>query len=530
MKKYIYIAFLFCSHAVFSQKSTQLSSIHFDKPFYIIGDTAWFQIFMPQSFLYEQSIANVLLIDPEDQIVSNFYLPIFDEMSLGYFSLPYTSPSGAYQVFINLTDESHRKIPLLSHSFLLLNEETGLNKLSVPISENEVREFSDELNISIEIEQERVQPRDQIIMHIETRDETDAPISAQLSMAVTEDYGANQLKAFSIYEVAKENYKIANKILLKGRVNNTGVSMSEGYVAAFHQETGEITIVNTNHSGEFRSEIEPFKGKQNLQFRDLFGRNMKVEFDRIAWPISNREENIIDISELLPFVKLNSERKKINYLFEQPKGASKVSENTAWKHIPDDSLRPADYEPYPDLIALLENIITPLKIKNRNQVNVARMLNPETKTLFPEEPLFLINKVISTFSEVLKLRINDMEHIDFYNQVSSLRLFGPLGRNGVVAIQTLFPQERLNLENTKVLYGIQEVVSYPIKVDVNKSPQLPSLSSLIYWNPEIRTNETGKTTISFFHSDEIGQFSIRILARGDNHKIGTHSIKYKVID
>ena len=45
-----------------TQSSQGLSAIHFDRPMYMGGDTAWFQVYFPDFLQTDQAVAHILLL------------------------------------------------------------------------------------------------------------------------------------------------------------------------------------------------------------------------------------------------------------------------------------------------------------------------------------------------------------------------------------------------------------------------------------------------------------------------------------
>ena len=155
------------------------------------------------------------------------------------------------------------------------------------------------------------------------------------------------------------------------------------------------------------------------------------------------------------------------------------------------------------------------------------MVDPVNKPFFPATPVFLLDKKIASFEQVLGYNMTNIRQIDFFNTRETLELFGQLGANGVVIIHTKLP-EPYNQSITFTVPGLQPEVRYPVEVNPNRDPRTPALGPSVYWNPSIQTDENGKTTISFYHHDEVGQFQVNLFGRGSNGKWYQNSTLYEV--
>jgi hypothetical protein len=83
--------------------------------------------------------------------------------------------------------------------------------------------------------------------------------------------------------------------------------------------------------------------------------------------------------------------------------------------------------------------------------------------------------------------------------------------------------------NTISVFSVQkEFYSPKYDTEVEFYIKQPDLRSTVYWNPNIVTTDKGESSISYFHSDDIGDFVIVLESITTDGKIGYKEINYKV--
>lgn len=69
---------------------------------------------------------------------------------------------------------------------------------------------------------------------------------------------------------------------------------------------------------------------------------------------------------------------------------------------------------------------------------------------------------------------------------------------------------------------------YSPKYDVNNNGNIPDLRSTIYWNPNVKTYDTGKTSFSFFNADGPGKYKVIIEGINSDGSLGREVFEYNV--
>ena len=145
------------------------------------------------------------------------------------------------------------------------------------------------------------------------------------------------------------------------------------------------------------------------------------------------------------------------------------------------------------------------------------------------EPLKMIDGIPADWGG---LNLNDVEAIDLLKGAST-SLFGSRGANGVLNLLTKRTKQITNDGDegkNGYIKGFAVVKEFyvPRYTTPKRANALPDFRSTIYWNPYITVGESGKTSLSFYNSDE--KTTIKVNLQGMNPKggIGVGAVQYLV--
>jgi TonB-dependent SusC/RagA subfamily outer membrane receptor len=153
-----------------------------------------------------------------------------------------------------------------------------------------------------------------------------------------------------------------------------------------------------------------------------------------------------------------------------------------------------------------------------------------TNTVASSEPLFIVDGIPvsslpdSKLSPIGHLSPGDIESIEVLKDASTTAIYGSRAANGVIVIQTkklvpsynqrtFYPKKRYNVIDVpaKSFSRVREFYC-PVYKKSDKIDERSDFRTTIYWNPDIKTDKKGSTTVSFYNSDEITTF--RAIAEG----------------
>jgi hypothetical protein len=511
--------------------------VHFDKSFYLTGEEIHFKIYFTNEDRVASKIVHVDLVDVGGNIIMNQILAIDQNVAKGSYSIPYNVSEANYlfrcytQWNLNFgSSYIYYKVIPIYNEFL---DNTELNFITDPVEDDIIssvpeNNMSNGLHMKV-LNHEAIQRRDEVKLDIRTFDENNQPIPAQLSLAVLERRAFDQnnsnltLNHHNGKSIESENYDIRfqpeDGIVIKGIVRNpeTGATITSRVLSIFHVENVSFTRLSSR-LGEFEFKIPLFEGTADLQIINMNPFQPKVP--DIEWiplyrklppnpdfsPLSIRNDQV---KEYIFYARL---RNRINEIFNSSVyDTIQLQQPPLLPFTPDRSYDMSKYQLIRDVLNFFREGVTGTSFYNEDGNQKIRLLNRETKEYFMTSPWFVVDgHFIFDDSLVHHIPFNNIRQIDIYNTNKSiLKYFEPIMiQGGVVAVYTknnfLIDYIR-NMPNTLQVHGIPASNGKNAILTKNENPhETPDFNPMIYWQPNISTDENGRAKISFALNDITG--------------------------
>jgi hypothetical protein len=192
-----------------------------------------------------------------------------------------------------------------------------------------------------------------------------------------------------------------------------------------------------------------------------------------------------------------------------------------------------DYTRFPVMEEVMREYVPGVMVRKRKDGFHFINLGREMKRMLSEDPLILLDGVrITNADEIMTLDPRKVKKLEVMTQNYYL---GPVVVPGIVSYTTYkgdlagFP---LNPKNLVIDYeGLQlqrEFYSPVYPTQKERDTRMPDQRSLLYWNPDITTDENGKVTIEFYTSDLTGNFSIHAEGLSKNGYSGSSRNSFSV--
>ena len=166
--------------------------------------------------------------------------------------------------------------------------------------------------------------------------------------------------------------------------------------------------------------------------------------------------------------------------------------------------------------------VSTAKFKTQKDKRIYRLLNTETNQRFPKTPLLKINDHLTFESDALfALDFEEIERIELFTGTFTIRKeWSVLGRNGVISITTADGKTPSIIKTAPNIFTYEGIyVPRPFSQSI-LSKHTPNFSPLMYWNPIIKTNETGTATLTFSSLDALSQFRAYIEGIDEKGNVG----------
>jgi hypothetical protein len=172
-----------------------------------------------------------------------------------------------------------------------------------------------------------------------------------------------------------------------------------------------------------------------------------------------------------------------------------------------------DYRIFPTVQELLREIIPRLYHRRQGGKDIVRVSFNDAMIQPTSSPLYIIDGVLTkNTSAFLALDPANVITIKVIFDPAELSRFQAIARNGIVIVKT---KKGAGIPPTSLvsLNGFNPTIPFRNpKEKANDSHRKPEFRSIIYWNPDVRTEKTGKATINFYTTDD--QAPIRLTIRG----------------
>jgi hypothetical protein len=183
--------------------------------------------------------------------------------------------------------------------------------------------------------------------------------------------------------------------------------------------------------------------------------------------------------------------------------------------IPDETIKPSEYEELSDFNEMTQNYIRLVKLKKNTDGFKLNMLDFENKLMQEKNALLLVNSIPVFSYDVLEaLKANTIQKIEMkYRHI----IYGILNFYGVLSIwidQKLASNIYSNIEipcfKNKVMTYSGEFFSRTNKSQEIQSNKLPDFRQVLYWNPELILDEKNESNIEFNASEFKTKYNIEV--------------------
>lgn len=340
-------------------------------------------------------------------------------------------------------------------------------------------------------------------------------------------------KEFQNEKLLKTPYEVEESISLEGKVfykNSTTEVNSASVIMAIADDEMNYKFDVTNIDGLFYFDELSFNGNKEiyLMARDKFSAasDLTINVDTIPSQVHNYRfsEKILD--ELSGETKRQSVFKRlIDKEFKESIYDSMKSNQVTNTEKPraqkldfeiDDNVDLEDYVSFSSMAEVFKEIVPGVSIKEKNGLYKLNVLNRVTKYYFKEEPLYLLDGIPIDKADVLMdLDPSTVQTITVSRPPQNFYDFGTMGEKGVIAVFTEHPKNNLSTVKDAIKINFQgleaEKEFYSPNHENGEYPRnVPDFRSLLYWNPNIITDENGNATITFFASDDVSRYKISI--------------------
>jgi hypothetical protein len=274
----------------------------------------------------------------------------------------------------------------------------------------------------------------------------------------------------------------------------------------------------SNKQGEVFFEVKDLYGSRDLILQTNTRQDSIYRFE-ITTPFSTepatRRLPLFDLSEAL-YYQLQA---RSLHLQAQNVHAPAIRyrrpevDSAAFYHQPDKTYFLDEYTRFPVMEEVMREYVQPVAVRKRRGKFHFLVLDDPNKSVFQDDPLILLDGVpVFDTDRIMAYNPRKVQRLDVLTRKYVL---GPLSFNGIVSYTTYkgtmtdFPIDpRALLMDYEGLQLQREFYAPSYDTPLQAESRIPDLRNLLYWTPSLKTSASGKGELSFFTSDQQGQYIV----------------------
>lgn len=546
--------------------------LHTDRALYISGEMVWFKIYaleLDQNSLSSFSkVAYLELINQKRVSLSRVKIELVEGLGIGSIELPSILSTGNYilrsytQAMRNLgvSTFGHKELIVINPKQALVQaSEKEIINAAPKHKESATLEIAPERPVSISIETNKTQyaQRELITLEITTKDHLDQPIAAQLSLAValanlnkpTKDSffqsGKGEKLPNSPNPSKKSLFRMeADGLSVSGKVINTQTNEALPDAEVYLAFAGKTAMVYTSISdgaGNFHFLLPKLFGVQQIVLQALSKKtsDLKIVIDQAFHDIKV-DTTTTALFQLNPEwidyannLMVNAQIAQTYQPFApQP---TYLAENKfaapPFFGAPEKQYFLDDYTRFP-LPEFFFEVVTKVRVKGNFGEEYLEVSNDWEGGMSNVKPLLLVDGV-PIFDQAVFLKINN-KLIKSTQIITEPFWLNPIVYNGIIQLSSFEGDARsFTLPKTAVRQSYLAFLPqklFPMRDYTSTTDKhLPDFRNTLYWNPTIQTNSAGTASISFFTSDALGTYTIKVEGVAEKRMLRTSSATIQVV-
>ena len=523
--------------------------VHFDKSFYVSGETIWFKVYqLDHSNEVNSRVLHVDIVSHQNELISQQRLKIENGSSFGTVTLPVASEEGYYRFRAYTRYNLNFDPPIIFEANIPIYSLDKQDSQNTQYPTRSDTPPSGAAGISVVTRKAVYQPRDSISISFEVNGNDS--IGGQGSYSISIVQSDLVIPKFDFYQQLKCPDLSPKKgrllppersLLVKGRLQHpeTKQRAKARLVSLYMDKTAQL-IRTSSRDGQLIAAVPDFWDTEIFQILNHDPYNPSVlqlvpeQEDVTTSPYYNdklprRTRRVVN------YINQFRKRRKIIELFDLYHPSPPRNEPTKTM-VPDAVYKTSDYKQIYTFEAFINEAINNVRVRTIDGVQSVRLFNREMGDLFVDHSWYLVDGFL-TYNEkaVLEIPYSDILEVRLYSKTSTLETFfqGFMLRSGVMEIITRdvkYVRELMNSPNVVEIEGFALPQDFTNGLHLSDKMTQPDLRGTLYWAPNVLTDANGKGQITIPLSDDTGKFSIVIMGTNNDHQAvtGYHTFEIKM--
>ncbi len=543
------------------RRSYEKVYVHIDKPYYYPGETIWMKVYAvymdPREVLERSTVMHIELIDSNKNVVAQRSLRIERQTARGDISLPEGHRPGLY--FLRAYTQASLNFGS-AHLFVRPIRVLPLHQKALPD-----RGFFDDVKspmLQVQMERTTYKPREPITINFQTFDMAGRPLSADLSVSVTDAVQVVPLPDFTTIQtlpidstriptVRDFTYSVERGASFNGQFVDDKGRPTQAMLGFTRSLEGESILVETDEQGAFvLSGLQHFDTATYFFNSDqggkyAFGKIKPVALvvPEIELPTGSFEIATVRSESLQRLPSGYQAQRDVRMLQE----VEVVGKRIEMQEI-DRTRRPfgkgdyvftsKDFNPNHDNILLtLQGRIPGLSVRQDNGVWSVTLARSSALSFANNTPMtVMIDNVIingDAFSVLAGINPISVESVEVTTRPTVI--YGERSAAGMIAVYMkpgyTAGSKGPNFQEIKIAgFSLPSLFIAPNYADPSTDTSIADYRSLIYWDPAVRPDvETGKASIQFHAADLPGRYRVVIEGLAGNGQV-IRAVTYLTVD
>ena len=246
-----------------------------------------------------------------------------------------------------------------------------------------------------------------------------------------------------------------------------------------------------------------------------------------AFQISKNNEDVL-VSHSISTQAQNAYRSDNLQKFLAPPG---TLDTTAFYGQPDTRYFLDDYTRFTTMEEVMREYVANILVKKQKGKFHINMMDNPWHNFFKDDPLVLLDGLpVFDITKMIEFDPLKVKKVELVNRQYFL---GPINADGIISYTTYKGDlAGFQLDPNAVILeydGLQlqrEFYSPVYDTPKETASRMPDLRNVLYWSPDVKTNQDGKKQIKFFTSDMPGKYILCIQGTTSDGKCGSQIVKF----
>ncbi|MBL7698228.1 MAG: hypothetical protein JNK79_08725 [Chitinophagaceae bacterium] len=530
--------------------------VHTDRNYYHTGEIIWFKIYNVDGAKFTPAdiskIAYVEVIDSANKPVLQGKIALEGGRGNGSFTIPVNIPTGVY-IFRGYTNwmKNFSSVYFFEKEIVVANAASGQRSF-IFSGEKKPQKNSGSLVINAEPDSRQYGKRKRVSITINTNDANGKSLASDLSLSV---YRLDSLVSqdpvdiSSTLENASEpenpsdfpfppEYKghfVSGKML--DRNTRMASKFVNGYLTVM-DDANSFYNARTDAKGNISFLVTKLNSADSIivQTNSYYDREHQLEIESPFFnQYSPRKSSLFTATTGFPSTMLeqsiNAQATAVYYEDKLNKFSFTRRDTTPFYYKEDMRYTLDDYTRFSKLEDVFREYVRPVDVSKRRGVFHLSVFNEVSRFIVDQEPLVLVDAV--PVFDMNSLFAYDPLKVKTIDIVTSKYFKSGAVFPGIISLRTykgrtdgLLIDPNANVLSYEIIQKHRDFYS-PSYLRPG-SGHLPDFRSLLYWNPSVKTDNSGKAAVEFYTSDLDGEFIIQLNGTSAGGETGSVSTSITV--